>query len=475
MTARRRLALGALAAAMCGPAAAQAPDPATAPELPPLTTTRYDEAWSVLADPVYADTGTGRVWSGRLKYIPLTDDGSVYLTLGMELRARNEDYRNNVWDSVPDPDNGYLWLRALPYADLHAGPTRAFVQPIIAYAVGVEPKPSPVDQTRIDILQAFADYAVPLAGNGTLTVRGGREMIGLGSERLVGTRYGPNVPLAFDGGRVIVEHGPWVTNLLAVRPVEAGPDSFDDKTSTSRTLWGIYATYSGLWSSNVGADVYYLGYRNDDASFQQGSGRELRHTLGVRLFDSADPLHFNIEGMVQFGRFAGGSIGAWSLATEVGRRFEALPFSPDFTMRVNVASGDGDPDDDHLGTFNALFPKGKYFGELSPIGPYNIINVNPRVDLDLGHGWAAGLSGGLYWRASTGDGIYDIPGHLIRSGEGTDARFIGTQAEVTVEWQASRALGFSASASLFTAGEYIRQSGPSATIGMLGFEAGYRF
>ena len=37
-----------------------------------------------------------------------------------------------------------------------------------------------------------------------MILRGGREQMSLGTERLVGTRYGPNVPLAYDGGRVIV-------------------------------------------------------------------------------------------------------------------------------------------------------------------------------------------------------------------------------------------------------------------------------
>lgn len=458
-----------LLALHCGASAGQ--ERAQEKEVPALTNTRYDEAWSVLADPTLS-TGDR---TDALKYVPLDPSGRAYLTLGLELRARNEDYRNNVWRSAPAPDDGYLWLRAMPYADLHVGPARAFVQPIAAYAVGVRPGPSPVDETRIGLLQGFGDVALPLGAEGTLTVRGGREMISLGSERLVGTRYGPNVPLAFDGARAILEHDGLTASLLLVRPVEPGPDSFDDETSSDRALWGVYATRERLLGSSVGADVYYLGFENADATWDQGSGRELRHTFGARLFDSADALHFNMEGMVQFGTFAGGTIGAWSVATEVGRRFASLPLSPDVTLRANYVSGDGNLDDDHLGTFNAMFPKGKYFGELSPIGPYNLVNINPRAAFDLGNGMVAGLSTGFYWRASTADGIYDVPGHLVRSGRDGDARYIGTQIETTLDWQVTRSLSLSASASLFTAGAFIRESGPSATIAMLGFEVGYKF
>jgi hypothetical protein len=47
------------------------------PRLPSaLTIVRYDEDWSVLADPA---TRTGR-WTDALKYIPLGSEGASYLT-----------------------------------------------------------------------------------------------------------------------------------------------------------------------------------------------------------------------------------------------------------------------------------------------------------------------------------------------------------------------------------------------------------
>ena len=45
------------------------------------------------------------------------------------------------------------------------------------------------------------------------------------------------------------------------------------------------------------------------------------------------------------------------------------PLAPRAMMRLNVISGDRNAQDRTLGPFNALFPKGKYFGELSPVGP----------------------------------------------------------------------------------------------------------
>lgn len=433
---------------------------------PVLTTERYNEDWSLLADPAKR---TGR-WTEPFKYLRLDDNANVYLTTGVELRVRYERYRGNVWGSAPD--EGYVWKRALPYVDLHAGQARVFVQPIFAYASGVKPSPGPIDRTGADLLQGFADALFQLDGDTTLRLRAGRELLGFGSERLVGTRYGPNVLLAFDGGRAILHRGALTANVFYVRPVEPGPHAFDDRHSPTRALWGLYTTRA---FAAGGVDLYYLGYRNDRASFQQGSGREQRHTFGSRLFGAADGWHWNLEGMLQAGRFAGMPIRAWSLATELGRSLSTLPLTPDITVRADVASGDRSPDDHRLGTFNALFPKGKYFGELSPIGPYNIVNLQPGVSFTLTRQLQLELLTTLYWRQSRGDGIYDMPGHLLRSGDAAEARYVGRETELGLDWQATSELSLSGSVSEFRPGAFIRQTGPARRIHMLGLEANFRF
>jgi hypothetical protein len=427
---------------------------------PTLTITRYDEDWSRLADPA---ARTGR-WIERFKWIPLAPD--VALTTGIELRVRNEDYRGNVWGDLPN--DGYAWFRALPYADLHVGRARAFVQPVIAYAASVAGGASPIDQTRVDWLQAFGEITLPLGGDASVTVRAGRQMLSLGSERLVGTRYGPNVPLAFDGARGIVRLGRASLSLLAVRPVAAGPGSFDDRRSGTKALWGAYATLPGL-------EVYYLGYRNDRSHFGNRTGREQRHSLGARWYGNNGGTHWNVEGVAQFGRFSADKIAAWTLATEIGRHFPQAPLVPDATLRFNIASGDKQPGDGRLGTFNALFPKGKYFGELSPVGPYNIISANPQVTATLSPVLTATLAGMAYWRFTRGDGVYDVPGNLLRAPGTATARFIGKELEATLSWQATPELELSASVSAFEPGGFIRETGAHRTIAMLGLESNFRF
>ncbi|WP_428978619.1 alginate export family protein [Chenggangzhangella methanolivorans] len=63
--------------------------------------------------------------------------------------------------------------------------------------------------------------------------------------------------------------------------------------------------------------------------------------------------------------------------------FSAVPLRPFVELKANVISGDRGPGG-RLGTFNALFPKGKYFGEIGLIGPANLVNLHPVIGVSLG-------------------------------------------------------------------------------------------
>lgn len=430
------------------------------------TNKRYDEDWSVLRE---AERDGWR----DLKYLPLDGDREVYFTFGGEARARFEGFDDNLWGDPPAPDDGYLWLRVMPHADFHAGPARVFVQGIASYARGVGAGKGPADETGIDLLQGFADVRLDLGENSSVTLRGGRELMALGSERLVGIRYGPNIPQAFDGFRAIATHGTVRIDAFHLRPVAIGGGGFDDATSKTRRLDGVYTTITP--APGVGIDAYWMSYENEQARFTARVGRESRDTFGVRLFGKRDAIGWNWEAMLQRGHFDGDPIRSWSIATETAWSFLQAPFEPRLRLRANIASGDRDPSDGKLGTFNALFPKGKYFGELSPIGPRNIVNVHPSVDFDLGAGVTVELAAAAFWRASRGDGIYDVPGQLIRPAGGGIARHIGDQAEISAGWQASEILSFAASLSAFRPGNFVRDTGPARTIRMVGAEAMLKF
>lgn len=436
---------------------------------PTLTIERYPESWSYLADPARR---TGR-WTEPFKYIPLSTDGSSYLTTGLEVRSRYEGYANVRWGEAPD--DRYVWHRFMPYADFHVGKLRLFAQPIVSGISGVRRAKRPVDTTGADMLQAFVEVETDVAEATSLRISAGRKLISLGAGRFVDTRYGPNIPQAFDGFDMSVTGKAWQVTALYSRPVDNRLDDFDDRTSTQKTLWGVYATrWLGETRTN-GFDVFYLGLRDRNAIYDQGTGKELVHTFGARIFGDTGSSYWNLEAAVQNGTFASHSRAAWGIGGEIGYRFAQAPLQPDLRLAADVISGDDGPDDLTLGTFNPLFPRGKYFVSQSPIGPRNLIQLRPSIAIHPHKDVELSLSGSAYWRQSIDDGIYAISGALVRSGRGSDARFIGTQAEIAVAWQATPELNLAASVGVFDPGTFIRETGPARVIKLVGVMANYRF
>src|SRR5262249_30403584 len=133
--------------------------------------------------------------------------------------------------------------------------------------------------------------------------------------------------------------------------------------------------------------------------------------------------------------FGDGDIQAWTAASDTGFTFGQVPLKPRLGLKANVTSGDHNPSNPDLQTFNPLFPRGAYFGEPALIGPVNHIDVHPQLDLALRNNLTLTLDWDCFWRESTRDGIYGPAVNLIQSGQTSDARYVGNQVEIMLEWR----------------------------------------
>ena len=83
----------------------------TQPTRPTILPSRWEEDWSVLADPRVA-----RQPFDNLKYIPLSpNDPKTYLSLGADLRQRFEANDRAGFGVFPNRNNDYLISRRPPY------------------------------------------------------------------------------------------------------------------------------------------------------------------------------------------------------------------------------------------------------------------------------------------------------------------------------------------------------------------------
>ena len=173
------------------PAWAQTEKAEVEPKRPALqigSALRFNEDWSTLKGVDLSQTDD--FWD-RVKFIPLTQDESVWLSFGGQARARVEYFNKFQWGaSEPEQSDGYLLTRLRLSADLHVTPYfRMYVEGKSAL-VPVNRKLQGGNTTAYydqnSLFNGFADIMIPFGEQANVTLRGGRQELLFGSQRLVG-------------------------------------------------------------------------------------------------------------------------------------------------------------------------------------------------------------------------------------------------------------------------------------------------
>lgn len=386
---------------------------------------RYDEDWSFLACSPRADR-----WD-RIKYLPISKDGKVYLSVGGDARAVYESYDNQYWGDGPQGQAGWIVHHYLLHADVHAASWfRLFTEVQSGLENGRVGGPRPYDEDQFDIHQAFVDLKC-CESKTNMVVRVGRQELYYGSGRLVDARFGLNTRISFDGVKVIALTGRTNTEVFATRPTLQRPGILDDTPDSKTAFWGIYSTTQLRPSMSV--DFYYLGYKAKTQTFARGSGEYQPNTLGVRWAAAARHLDYDEEANLQVGTFQNDKVQAWSVASMIGYKLERRS-RPRVSLRSDVTSGDKGGKGSPLGSFFPLYARGKYFGEADLSGPVNTLDLIPALDLHPRRDVAVNISYGAFWRKSTQDGIYGFAGNLYKPGAESSAQLIGQQGELDLNY-----------------------------------------
>src|SRR5215470_1781623 len=288
---------------------------------------RYDEDWSFLIDPSLRND----FWDS-VKFLRLSTDGSVFLSLGGEIRETYERFHNTNFGLSPQDPDGYLLQRYLLHLDFHArSHFRFFGELSSSFENGRNGGPRRVvDENKLDVHQGFVDLALlRMHGDSKLLLRIGRQEMAFGSGRLVALREGTNVPLSFDGIRVSLHPAGWQVDGFATRPVQNNSGIFDDPPQHDFGFWGIYGSHRlRSAESSPSLDLYYLGVARKHVVYNQGAGQERRHTFGARIWGQHNAWNYDTEAMYQFGEFGAGTISAWRMAADIAYTLSTLPWHP---------------------------------------------------------------------------------------------------------------------------------------------------
>jgi hypothetical protein len=163
------------------------------------------------------------------------------------------------------------------------------------------------------------------------------------------------------------------------------------------------------------------------------------------------------------------------VASDTGYTFRNLPLRPRIGLKADIASGDSDPYDRDLQTFNAMYFKGEYFNRTQMLGPANIEDLHPSLKVHFNEQVSLNVDWDFFWRQSLNDGIYGVTGNLVSSGLTSRARDIGSALSTETVWRIDRHFTLTGAYTHFFAGPFLRESGSGKDVNYFSLWGTYKF
>ncbi len=434
---------------------------------PPFKILRYQEDWSRLRE---LSTRTGY---DALKFIPLNSSESMYLSIGGQLRLRGESWWDFGFGGPGNRTDVFGQSRVRLHADLHMGPRfRVFAEGKSSLTTNRDLPGGlrTLDVDTIALQNAFVDVRIamdPVA----VTLRPGRQELQYGKQRLVSPLNWSNTRRTWDGVRGIVQKNSWRFDGFWTQYAAVQKYSFNCSGDSGIDFYGIYGT-GKLASTGLSLDVYWLGFEKNRAQFGDISGKENRQTIGALssglIQDSG--ADYEVEAAYQFGDLEGADISAFMFTAQAGYTFSSVRTKPRIYSNLDFATGDDDPSDDSVGTFNQLFPLGHaYLGYIDMVGRQNIIDWSGGLALNPAQKWRFTAAGHYFWRQNSNDALYNPGGRIVRAGDAGSSKNVGFEVDFTLGYTVNRFVNMTGGYAHFFPGAFIEESGSSKAIDFLYF------
>jgi hypothetical protein len=232
------------------------------------------------------------------------------------------------------------------------------------------------DETNLDLHQGYAE--IRRLGIDEVSVSIGRQELSYGDQRLVSPLDWSNIARAWDGVKVRYAPGPvWIEGFATV--IKEGAAAEDDQD-----FYGLYFSYVDLKDHEF--DLYVFGRELNDNLQPSETVVALVNdrrdwTPGARFKGKMAGFDYTGEGMLQRGTVGEDDIKAWAAAATLGYTLD-INWKPRLGLEYTHASGDPDPTDGDIETFDPLFPFGHFYQGFADVFAFKNgrdIVVNLRV------------------------------------------------------------------------------------------------
>lgn len=419
---------------------------------------RWAEDWPLMRDPSKRDDPFD-----RLKYLPLDDDGDIYLTLSGEARLRmNLTTNPNLREG---PHQRQDIRRLVGGVDLHVGPHLRLYGEVAHGGISGRRLGVPAATLRNDLVyqQYFVEGGFETAGV-SFGARYGRQEFTDGPNLLVSQRDNNTIRYTLNGVRAWARGSRLRVDLFDLKPTAYGDlgaddDIVDPARRFSGATFGIALPKHWLGGSQLYFDPFLWRRRNDVGTWGGRIGPAERFYAGARLWGDAGPLTIDWSANRQWGSFIDQRIDAWQVFLAQTYRLGAAKTAPRIGIHLDYASGGGGYGGSRLRNAYAPFGNNIYYSYQLFLTPSNLIAVAPNLTVSPIDTLRVTAEYQLAWRDSTRDAVYRANGQPFAGTQLIRAARIANVARLQAVWTVSPRLSFTGRYEHLAAGPSLTRAG----------------
>lgn len=406
---------------------------------------RWAEDWQVMRDPAKRDDPFD-----RLKFIPIDDDGDVYLTLSGEVRLRvNLTTNPNLREAGHQRQDIH---RITGGADLHVGPHLRFYGEVSHGGISGRNLGVPAATLRNDLvaLQYFAEVKTQVGGV-EVGARYGRQEFADGPNLLVSQRDNNTIRYTLNGFRGWVRGSAARIDVFDMRPTAYGDlGTHDDVSDPARRFSGVTAGFilprDTLGGSQLNLDLFAWRRRNLVGTWGGRIGPATRYYLGGQLRGDVGPLAVDWSINHQSGHFIDQNIDAWQVFVAQTWRIGKAKTAPRVGIHFDYATGGGGygggGGDDTLRNAYSPFGNNIYYSYQLYLTPSNLVTVSPNVSFAPFRNARVTAEYEVAWRDSVSDAVYRANGQPFAGTQNFRGRRIADLTRLQLVWNATPRLTF---------------------------------
>ncbi len=311
--------------------------------------------------------------------------------------------------------------------------------PELFYSKNLDHKHNPYED-QLELYETYVEISAAAAERWTF--KGGRQTIAYGDNRIFGPgSWGNSGRYQWDALKLTLQHGKHFIDFIWGATVLHEPEQFSLRHRHKEYGAGCYSHLQ--LAEHVEFEPFYLlKYdRHERYTAIPGTTADdlMCHNGGFRAAGEISALFFDLTFVYQWGDYGKQRLDAWGAHLLLGTTMVQWPWQPSFSIEYSFASGDTDPEDGKMETFQGVFgARDKMYGRMNLMDWSNLHDLQLNVELKPLKRVQLYLGAHRFWLDEAKDG-WALNRSAYRDVAGDSGRHLGDEVDVAIKWKVDTA------------------------------------